>query len=150
MPTPFLVFLLTILLSVFSPLTSMAQSANEAEPITIEKLQLQLKEIPVTSKDNNDLQLLTTKLSEIQQNAEILLSQVTKEVVELEQKLNSISKPATAPKGDPAATQPDEKTPEKAAKSSDGPETLFIAEQRDALQKEHTRLDAQRKHLILI
>ncbi len=128
----------------------MAQSANEAEPITIEKLQLQLKEIPVTSKDNNDLQLLTTKLSEIQQNAEILLSQVTKEVVELEQKLNSISKPATAPKGDPATTQPDEKAPEKAAKSSDGPETLFIAEQRDALQKEHTRLDAQRKHLILI
>ena len=56
----------------------MAQSTNEAEPITIEKLQLQLKEIPVTSKDNDDLQLLTTKLSEIQQNAEILLSQVTK------------------------------------------------------------------------
>lgn len=150
MPIPFLAFLLAILLSVLSPLTSMAQNSSEAESITIEQLQLQLKEVPVTSKDNSDLQLLTTKLSQIQQNAETLLSQVTSEVVDLEQKLTSISKPAAAPKGDPTATPPAEKAPEQAVKASDAPETLFIAQQRDTLQKEHAQLDAQRKHLILI
>lgn len=148
MRTFFLVFLSVILLSLFGPSTLMAQSSNESESITIEQLQLQLKEIPETSKDNSDLQALTSKLSQIQQKAEVLLTEVTQQVVDLEQKLNSISKPAATPKGETASTT--EIDSEKEVKSSEAPETQFIAEQRDSLQKEHARLDAQRKHLILI
>ena len=155
--TPIFAFLLALVFSVFLSSISMAKSADEAEAITIEQLQRQLKDIPVTSKDNNDLQRLNSELNQIKQRADVLLSQVTKEVVELEQKLSSISQPATAPTSDPADPQPAEQAPEEVAAPEpapvEGPETLFIADiaaQRDALQKEHARLDAQRKHLILI
>lgn len=150
MRIPFLVFILTILLSVFSPLNSSAQSPNKLESITIEQLQAQLEEIPTSSKDNADLQLQTSKLAKIQQDAQLLLTDVTKQVVELEQKLSSISKPAAAPESDPTATTPAEEKPDETVKTDAAPETVFIAEQRSVLQKEHERLDAQRKHLILI
>lgn len=152
--TPIFAFLLALVFSVFLSSISMAKSADEAEAVTIEQLQRQLKEIPATSKDNNDLQRLNAELNQIKQRADVLLSQVTQQVVELEQKLSSISQPATAPTSDPADPQPAEQAPEEVAAPEpapvEGPETLFIAEQRDALQKEHARLDAQRKHLILI
>ena len=152
MRIPFLVFLLTILLSVFSPLTSTAQSPAEPKSITIEQLQAHLEEIPVTSKDNADLQLLTSKLSKIQQDAQLLLTEVTQQVVDLEQKLSSISKPAVTPDSDSAAdsSPPADQTTKESVKSDAAPETVFIAEQRSSIQKEHERLDSQRKHLILI
>ncbi|MDO5668243.1 MAG: DUF3772 domain-containing protein [Alcaligenaceae bacterium] len=151
MRIPFLVFLFAILLSIVSPLTFAAQSpAVTPEPITIEQLQAQLEAIPSTSKDNTDLQLLTSKLTKIQQNAQLLLTEVTQQVVDLDQKLSSITKPAVVAEGESTASTPTENTAEETIKADAAPETVFIAEQRSVLQKEHEKLDAQRKHLILI
>lgn len=144
----FSAFLLALLISCMLSLTAMAQSGAESEPITIEQLQTQLDEMPASSTDNADLQQLTTKLTKIKQNAESLLAQVTRQVVDLNDKLNSINQPAGTPKAD--TTELIETAPGDSGKSNAGPEAAFIDEQRTALQNEHDKLDAQRKHLILI
>ncbi|SUA66327.1 DUF3772 domain-containing protein [Oligella urethralis] len=141
-------FICALLVSLCLPLTALAQSVADADAITVEQLQAQLDEIPASSKDNADLQQLTTKLSKIQQNAQSLLNQVTQQVVDLNDKLNRINTPAGAAKTE--APDSTEATSTEATKSNAGPEAAFIDEQRSALQSEHDKLDAQRKHLILI
>ena len=151
MRIPFLVFILAILLSLFSPLASTVESPVTPEPVTLELLQVQLEAIPSTSKDNSDLQRLTSKLAKIKQQAQLLLTEVTEQVLDLDDKLKSITKPAVSPEADPATkAPPTEEKPQEPVKADAAPETVFIAEQRSVLQKEHEKLDAQRKHLILI
>lgn len=138
-------WLLSALLGLMA-LPTYAQEA-EKEPVTVEQLQAEIAEVPVSSKDNADLQVQTSKLSDIQQRAQLLLASVTQQVADLESKLSSISTPASADPEAPAA--PVEPSPEEISADA-APETVFIAEQRSALQKERDRLDAIRKQLILI
>ncbi len=153
---PIFFYILVFLLSGLLPLQLNANQATEPALVTIEQLQAELDTVPESSKDNADLQVLTAKLSKIQQDARILLATVTQQVTDLESKLTSISTPATpAPKtdGSDASSSPPTPSPDKGAKGTKepaAPETVLIEEQRSVLQKERDRLDANRKILILI
>lgn len=143
------------LLTVVGGTLAQAKPVIEENLISIEHLQEELAQIPETSVDNADLQAQTAKLAQIQQNAQLLLASVTQQVIDLENKINSISTSAsTAANTEPeTASAPSVQTPavepEPASKDL-APEAAFVAEQRSALQKERDRLDATRKQLILI
>ena len=151
----FLCSLFMITIAIFGGSFAYAKQLTDAELVTIEQLQEELAQIPESSVDNADLQVQTAKLAQIQQNAQLLLASVTQQVIDLENKINSISTPASATsiaeadKANASSAEAPVAESEFAAKDI-APEAAFVAEQRSALQKDRDRLDATRKQLILI
>lgn len=143
-------FLLLWLIFLNQPLLSGQVYAEQTEQsiVSIEQLQTELAQIPSSSKDNTDLQVQTAKISKIQQNAQLLLASLTQQVADLDNKISSISPVDSPGKGEASSASPASAEPE--INKDAAPETVLIAEQRNALQKERNRLDALRKQTILL